>query len=196
MKMMWPQKALADYNIAGRLNALLKPIQSLDEGKWGERHVVLSRNPQLLAGFSLNRAGGFDSILRTPIPFSLVRENRSAQVEVPALLPFINFFPANQQYYSLQIVLGVVPDLFFNDGKYQPSSPLYSNLSFAIASTPWQLVRGRSDGATLNVTLKDLPPDDHFSLMLSIGIRYGAVMNHGVIEQVKYAGGAKVLALV
>lgn len=56
MRMMWPQKALADYNIAGPLNALVKPIQELDkESAFGQRNIVLSKNKLLLQGFSLNR---------------------------------------------------------------------------------------------------------------------------------------------
>src|SRR5688572_12822487 len=41
--------SLADYNIAGYLNARLKPVQDLDAtNEWGKRSVLLSKNPGIL----------------------------------------------------------------------------------------------------------------------------------------------------
>ncbi|WP_315819042.1 hypothetical protein [Paraflavitalea speifideaquila] len=46
------QKPLADHNIAGKLNALMVPVQNLDsESDLGERGVPLSMLPQILNGF-------------------------------------------------------------------------------------------------------------------------------------------------
>jgi hypothetical protein len=89
----------------------------------------------------------------------------------------------------------MVPDIFYKDGKFQPSSPLYSESNFAAGETSWHPVQERSDITTLDLAITELPPDDNFSMMLSIGIRYGAVINGGAIEQVKYVGCAKVLTL-
>jgi hypothetical protein len=41
-----------------------------------------------------------------------------------------------------------------------------------------------------------VPPDDHFVLMLSIGIRFGYPVSGNDVEQAKYAGAAKVLMVV
>jgi hypothetical protein len=192
--MMGPQKTLADTSMSGRLNALLKPIQELDKlGGWGQRHVQLSKNPQLLAGFSLKDDCSFDAVIRTPLLFSLSRENRTARVEIPALLPRINFFPSNQPFYSVQVVLGIVPDLFFKEGKYAPTSRVYPNP--VLAETPWCPLTDRSEAALLEIALRGMPPDENFSMLLSVGIKYGNAKN-GSIQQVKHAGCAKVLALV
>src|SRR5687768_10428056 len=61
-----PLMFLADYNITGPLNALLRPIQKMDtKSVRGTRHILLSEQPRLLEGFSLNRRYMFDSIVRT-----------------------------------------------------------------------------------------------------------------------------------
>src|SRR5687767_13932272 len=62
-QMMHPLKALADYNINGPLNALMKAIQEADtESDIGKRKVLLTTDPRVLEGFSLNRQTIFDSI--------------------------------------------------------------------------------------------------------------------------------------
>src|SRR5688572_9751206 len=74
-----PQLPLADYNIAGPLNALLRPVQELDTlSEQGKRNIFLSRQPHLLSGFSLNRTYTFDAIVRNPLAFALSRDTLSA----------------------------------------------------------------------------------------------------------------------
>jgi hypothetical protein len=88
-----------------------------------------------------------------------------------------------------------VPDLFSTEHGYQPSSPDYSRSPYAIEETPWFPTVARSGGTSLELKIDDTVPDEFFSVMLSLGIRYGAVANHGDIEQVEKAGSAKILAL-
>jgi hypothetical protein len=48
---MWPLTALGDNNVAGKLNALLKPIQELDDlNDLGKRSIQISKYKQLLEG--------------------------------------------------------------------------------------------------------------------------------------------------
>ncbi len=198
MKMLWPQKALADYNIAGPLNALVKPIQELDtQSTFGQRNIILSKNKLLLQGFSLNRKNPFDSMVRAGVSYSLVQDTWNAQVNLPELLPGINFFPhPNMPFFSVQIVLGMVPDLFYRDGKYLPSSSSYHENNVAVVTTDWHATQGHQKKESLQVKLPEPPADEASSLLLSIGIRYGAMQNNGAIEQIKYAGCAKVLGVV
>ena len=198
MKMMWPQKALADYNIAGPLNALVKPIQELDtQSAFGQRHIILSKNKLLLQGFSLNRKNPFDSVVRAGVSCSLEPDTWSAQVNLPELLPGINFFARKDApFFSIQIVIGMVPDLFYRDGKYLPSSLSYHENNVAIATTAWHAAQGHQKKESLQVKLPEPPADEASSSLLSIGIRYGAVQNGGAIEQIRYAGCAKVLGVL
>lgn len=196
MKMFSYVKSLADYNVAGPLNALMKPVQVLDtKSDLGERNVVLSANPRLLEGFSLNRGMSFDSVLRAPLQYSLSRETLSARVEIPALLPGINFHVNRKDpMYSIVVALGIVPDLFYRKGLYRPSADSYDRFVPTTSETDWYPVLNGSPGTALELKLKDTAPDESFSLMLTIGICFGAMHDKGIIRQVKHAGSAKVLA--
>ncbi len=184
----------AKNNLSGRINALLKPIQELDKtSAWGKRSVQLSKSPLLLAGFSLQNNISFDGVMRTQVSFTLSREHSSARVEIPALLPGINFVAANYPYYRITLALGIIPDLFYNEGasKYTPFNDYPATVE---AETPWCAGRDRSQPAVIDLAIPQMPPDDNFSLMLSIGIKYGVIRNGG-IEQVPKVGCGKVLVV-
>ncbi len=188
-------KILGDNNLSGRINALLQPIQELDTtSARGRRSVQLSRQPQLLAGFPLQNDISFENIVRSQVAFTLSKEERQARVELPALLPRFNFFPANYPYYKIVVAAGIVPDLFFNEaiGKY---APVNDAPAAVIVETEWRAVKDPSQTAVLEMEIPTVPPDDNFCMMLSIGIQYGVVQN-GRITAVKKAGCGKVLAVV
>lgn len=202
MKMLQPVKALADYNIAGPLNALMKPIQELDTtSDLGKRYVMLSKNGGIIEGFSLNRQALFESVVRAPVTGRITRETLSAEVEIPALIPGINFKPRGtsqrrgQEYplYSFRVVLGMVPDLFFTKDGYQPSHSEYTRYVAKLTDSPWFKSLEGSEATALALKLDVVPPNNDFALLLSIGIRYGKLASADLIQQVKYAGSAKVL---
>jgi len=197
MRMLWPLKALADYNIAGPLNARMKPVQLLDtESEFGKRNLMLSKNPGILQGFSLNRGTLIESVIRAPLSGSITKASFSAQVGIPELIPDINFRPAvKHPVYSLQAVFGVIPDLFWTTDGYKPSHPDYSRLAAVWSETSWHPVLMGSEATTLALKIETIPPDDHFTLMLSVGIRFGSVTGPDTIQQVKYAGCAKILSM-
>ncbi len=200
MHACWPQKALADYNIAGPINTLVKPIQQMDtESRRGQRNIILSANPHLLEGFSFNRKTSFDSVIRNPVGWSLSRDALFARVDIPALLPGINLFKPEKQpacpMFSIITVLGLVPDLFYSERGYQANKG-YALNTFQRAETPWFPTLKGAESTTLEMQLGTIPPDGHFSLMLTIGIRYGTMLDTaGTVEQVKYTGAARILAM-
>jgi hypothetical protein len=193
---LWPQLALADYNIAGPLNALLKPVQELDKGNEpGRRSVLLSKQPSLLAGFSLNQVYPFGSVVRNPLSYVLDRDRLSAHIDIPALLLGINFHTTvKHPLYSFVAALGVVPDVAFDGVKYV-AHPDYDQLGAKLVASAWYPVLNGSPALRLAVSLPTPPPDAAFSLMLSIGIRFGTVADGGVVQQVEHAGSAKVLGM-
>ena len=196
MRMLHPMKALADYNIAGPLNGLLRPIQLEDtKNKKGTRSIILSGNPGLLEGFSLNREIIFESIVRAPLTATVSRETMSAEVSLPALIPDINFKSQGKHpLYSFNAVLGVVPDLFSSSYGYKPSHKKYNDqLGYVMTQSAWFSCLSGSEAINLALKVDFVPPDDHFILMLSVGIRYGDPASGNKVEQVKYAGAAKIL---
>ena len=197
----WPQKALADYNITGQVNALMRSILYLDtESIRGQRNVLLTKNPRLMEGFSLNRKTTFDSVVRCPLAGTIDRNTLSAQVDIPALIPGINFFGLQSQaVYSIIVVLGIAPDVFYDKGRYHPN-PDYRANDCKIAESDWYPVLKGSPATTLGIQLDSTPPDQSFSLVLSVGIRYGAlrgnsIQDAGSVEQVKRRGCAKILMM-
>ena len=191
---MHPLKALADYNIAGPLNALMKPIQVLDkQNTLGKRHVLLSQNPRLLEGFSLNRQNPFDAMLRASLTYTMSRETLSATLDLPAMIPGINLF-LSQRYplYSVVAVLSVIPDVYYHENGYKTLLPDYNS---TYVMSPWYPVLKGSPANTLELSLTNTPPDIAFSLMLSIGIRFGTMADASTIQQVRRAGAAKILAV-
>ena len=188
---------VCDDKVAGSINAWLKPIQALDtESEWGRRSVCLSKQPYLLAGFTLNRHYPFDSVVRAPLPYTLNREALQATIAIPELLPGINLqVGESYPFYRLTAVLAIVPDVFYNNHKYFPK-PEYENLWPEAAHTEWYLAENGSPASQLTLQLLTPPADEGFSLMLSIGISLGKVGVGGVVQQAKEGGTAKIVALV
>lgn len=195
--MLWRVKPLADYNIAGSLNSLLKPVQMANQGVYGKRGIELSQMPHLLEGFSLNRITPIESVIRTPIVCSVSRENLSARVEIPALVPGINFH-VHQRHpmYKIIAVLGIVPDLFHHELGYRPSDYAYDDIYPEMTETPWLHSMKEAAPAVLELAFNDTQlPDNKYSLMLSVGICYGRTTDTNRIEQVKHAGSAKIFTV-
>lgn len=197
MRALQDQKPLADHNIAGRLNAMMMPIQVLDgENDWAKRSVRLSAYPQLLNGFSLNRNNPFDSTIRFPLDFYLSRETGAATVQIPDLLPGISFFaPDIYPWFRVIVSLGLVPDVVFAEEgkKYMPVDFLYEKIPVVTAKTSWYPVAEGSAGTVLDLTIPSLPGQRDYTLVLSAGICYGKQQTNDLIIQARHAGCAKVL---
>jgi hypothetical protein len=198
--MMHPVRALSDYNFSGFINKALKIVQKQDgTGELGQRSIALSKYPGLLAGFQLNKATTFDSVLRTPLTYTLDRNTLSARVNIPALLRDINFHPNNRHArFCIDVSLGIVPDFTFDplEGAYKPSAWYTTMFAPQSVSSPWYPALKGSPATSLEITLTDqVPADESYSLMLTVGVRYGSPMEDDVVKDVKRAGVAKVIAV-
>jgi hypothetical protein len=197
--MLHPMKAMADYNFSGFINKALKAVQKLDgTSDLGQRAITLSKHPSLLTGFSLNKYTTFDSIVRTPVTYMIDRDKRSAQVNIPRLLREINFFPNNKHTrFRVVVCLGIVPDFTFNPVKkqYEPPTWYDSRYDAETVYSPWYAALKGSPESTLNIAADQLPPDESYSLMLTVGVQFGSPMEDDVVAQVKRAGAAKILGI-
>jgi hypothetical protein len=189
-----PMLALADHNVAGKMNALLKHVQYMDpQSAKGQRNVCTTLAPQLLEGFSFNRSNAFDSIVRSPLTFSIDREAHSARVEIPALVPGLNLVaPGSFPWFSFVISFGAMPDVFYHTSGYKYHRD-YEQLHPTVHHTEWQHTGNGSGAITLDLPMKYLPPDALCSLVLSVGIRFGVPDEQGGIRQLKSAGAGKVV---
>lgn len=191
---------LADYNISGPINKIMKVVQKQDEAnELGRRPIVLSKHTKLLEGFCLNQKYTLDSILRTSIVATVEAASGSAHVEIPRLLRDINFFPNNRHtLFRIEVTLGVAPNFTFNPkaGEYQPPAWHTNNQPSVYTCTDWHAALEGAPAMSLDIALGELPPDANYSLVLSVGIRFGFTSNKGTVEEVKRAGAAKVLTVL
>jgi hypothetical protein len=195
---LWPLKPMADYPYTGSLNKWLKAAQELDTvNEWGKRSILLSKDPGLLTGFSVNKRTLFDSIVRVPLQYELLKDTLYSRIDIPALTPGLNFVAhGNHPLYSFTSSLGVIPD-FHHDGNrtYRPAKGYENRYFMYTAKTDWYPVTEGSPATTLEIQLENTPPDNNFSLMLCIGVRFGTIGANNKIEQVKYVGSGKILAM-
>jgi hypothetical protein len=187
-----PLLFLADYNIVGPLNALLRAIQKMDvTSGWGKRHVLLTKQPRLLEGFSLNRRYLFETLVRTPVVCNL--QGEQIHIELPALMPHINFMPpATYPYYRFIATAGLVRDIYYSEQGYKPTNT--SKWTFNFTQSDWLPVNAPASAHTL--TLKGMPankPAD-CSIMVALGIAFGQMQGDTIVPE-KYVGGAKVLRM-
>ena len=183
-----------------RLTAVCSSIQKLDTtNELGRRAVLISGYRQLLEGFNLQMGTGFDSIIKHPLQCSIDRDGLSATVLVPQLFPQISVYvPGRFSLFRLIAVLGVVPDMHYEEGskKYVPinkkvlvrRADLYTEWMGAEDICPQQMLRLQVEGITRI--------SDHDSLQLSVGVEFGVAVRADVIEPVNYAGAAKIMILV
>jgi hypothetical protein len=193
-----PLRPLANYNIAGPLNARIKPVQEMDtDGEWGQRNVLFTKKPRILEGFSLNQQRNFDSIIRNTLHFTLNKETLQASIEIPALEPGINFHvEGNFPLYSLIINPVILPNLYFNKMGYEPSHKNYVRTVRHLVTTEWYPVLNGSPEMSHQMKIEFTPPDDNYIMMLSIGIRFGTIGADGEIKQLKRTGAAKIIGVV
>jgi hypothetical protein len=198
-EVMLAQRPLADYNYSGFINALMKVVQAQDKvSDLGKRNVMLSKHPAILEGFSLNKRLPFDSIIRSNIIRSVSRETRSATITIPALVPGINLVvPHNYPMFQVQVVLGIVPDFFYKqkNKKYEASRKYNGKFVQNLEKTAWYPAMDGSPAVTLEVNEKKVPPDQSFSVVVSIGICFGTIHGGGLVSQIQNAGAAKILSM-
>jgi len=194
-RLLFPLQFIADYNFTGPLNALFRHVQEQDAfNEWGKRDVWLSRQPDLLVGFNLNRKFLFDSIVRCPVGCTVSKASLQASLHIPALVPGINFVPAGAHpWFKVISVMGIVPDLVYTPHGYFPQG---SREVFVpeIAETDWLQASAVSPAIDLSLSIPDKPKTPGYSCLLAVGIAMGN-MEYGQISAVKYVGGAKVLAM-
>ncbi|MBT1687720.1 isocitrate lyase/PEP mutase family protein [Dawidia soli] len=191
---------LSDYNFGSDINSLMRQVQLQDgTGEWGKRNIILSEHARILEGFPLNEINPtFDSVIRNPLYYTIDRATRTAQVDIPALQRSINYFPQNSHaMFRVVVTLGIVPDMIFNIQKKEYLPPAWYSPKFYSreVSTEWFPSLEGMPASTLTIATDALPPDERWTLMLSVGIEYGAFRENGKIQEVKRYGAAKILAL-
>ena len=198
MQAIGPLRPLADYNIAGPLNALTRPIQAMDTvSAWGERNINFTALPHLLEGFNVNNRTPFYSIIQNPLSYELAKTAGTGLVRFPALIPGVNFFvPEQYAFYQLLVSVGFVSNVVYTPYGYRA---LYDFSSHAqLTDSAWHSVKTGSPAE--NLEAKWTQPIDAAILqetimILSVGIRFGRP-EYGSINPFQSVGGGILLGVV
>jgi hypothetical protein len=196
-RVLYPLEAVRDYNWAGTLTGLLKPVQKLDGvSKYGERSLLLSQHPHLLEGFRLSRQTPFDSILRTSISCRVDKAALGARVELPQLVPGVNFGASTPHpYYRVVAALGVVPDLFYSPYGYTPAEEPGQYVPQAVY-TDWLGTKSARPESVLELTLPYAVPFPSYSLVLAVAVSFGTLDALCAVKPVTYSGSGRIVAVV
>jgi hypothetical protein len=196
---LYSLKPLADYNISGPLNALVKKIQTSDTvNPKGKRAILFSRQPEMFSSFQFNRQTLFDSVIRQRLEIQIDRSTGIADVTIPSLQPAINFFGnPRYAYYRMVFSVAAVSDFVWNEaGNHYV--PVRSQLpQYKHRSMPWVTVNNLQPAASFRIA-----PDNEFLpgldmiLLFGAGIQYGMPAADGSIQPAPYAGAARILKCI
>jgi hypothetical protein len=195
-----PIRMLSDNNFGSDINSIMRQVQLQDATSLkGRRNIILSEHARILEGYPLNKEQPtFDSVMRNPVYYTLDRATRTARVDIPELKRGINYFPQNDHaLFRVTVTLGVAPDMRFDipSNEYRPARWFDPGFNPAWTSTEWYPSLEGMDATTLSLAIDDTPPEEGWTLILSIGIEYGMLGTGGSIKEVKRFGTAKILAL-
>lgn len=186
---------IMDYNSSGALHKLCKVIQQMDTtGDWGKRSVRLSGGGPVLEGFSFNRSTPFEAVLRHPLHATVDRHAGTALVELPELLPGINFFNATgQPLCRFTFILGAASDVIFQDDLqlFRPAAETLPRP--CIIKTDWLPWQEQREATTIHLHLQNWQADTPAALLLSAGIEFGVPVSNHVIQYAKRTGSTKLL---
>jgi hypothetical protein len=186
------------YGVQGELTARLMHLRRSDTvSEWGKRGILFSRNPQILEGFALSHGVTFDASVTSPLHVAISRDTLSAQIDIPELIQGVNLtLPEDRPQFRIVAELITVPDFIFAQEHNQIAPrPGYTHYDTTRVETDWYASRQGSPATTLRLNLDVVPPDQHFGLMLCIGIQLGVMHDSTTVELVRHVGTAKVLAM-
>jgi hypothetical protein len=188
-------KRLADPAATGRLNAICKAILKQDpRSERGKREVLFSQYGELLVGFNFNKNLLLNTVIRHPMFTSVDRSTGKASVEIPALIPGINFYcPPAFKLFRLTIALALVPDVLFRNGDYKYNSTTQVGKS---VYSEWFSAKSQIQTQSFELEIDDpLVAENNFSMILAIGVEFGEAGNNNSIVPVRYGGCAGIVGV-
>jgi hypothetical protein len=185
---------LADHNITAEFSKLCKLIQLQDTTNVrGQRSILLSKHRDLLEGFRITQKNPFDGVVRHPLKYKIIRETGSAWVQLPNLMPEINLFiPWQYPLFRFVISLQAITDLHYNYPAYTKNDTDAAPAAY----TAWQPTGQNYTGERIELQLEGgQKPDDSWTFILSVGLEMGTPISNNVVNTMKDAGCARILAV-
>lgn len=193
---------LADYGLNPVLTGIGKNLMKLDTtSEVGVRTVFLSRDKEVLEGFSFNRSYPFNTLLRVLPRVDLNREALSAVVTFPRINTELDMLNTKKlPFFRLIIAIGSISDMAYNPvvKRYEPMVPGMHGVS-SLSTGGWYSTQAVVPEHTMMAELPESRREmltGNVSVLLSMGIEFGNVGAAGEPVEVKYAGCGKVAAIV
>ena len=187
---------VADMNLHAQLTGLIMAIREMDTNEMGRRSIIFSRGRHLVEGFNLNKETSFDSVITSPVTYSIDRATHTSVIQLPPISPGRNFNSAwTYPFYRFRINLGVIRDMIYVDKVGYKKILNDVNDYTEILDTDWYQWKDKVIGQELGLKIVDPAFDNNCHLLLTIGIEFGTPSG-GKIKTVKHAGCAKVLGMV
>lgn len=193
-------KRLEDYPVSGSLNAICKRIQHTDTiNEHGKRSIMVSKNKDILLGFSLSKKQVLESVLRVPIHAQIDRSTGKATIDMAELNTDLNLYNfRNLPYYRIVVSFAGLCDIVFRERQYETYHTFehYLNATYTgMYDSPWFLTSGTQPAMhiELEYPLEPDPIPENVSLILIFGIEFGKPALGDTIEPVKYSGTGKII---
>jgi hypothetical protein len=195
--------SLEDYPVSGALNAICKQIQKMDtESEHGKRALLLSKNKEMLLGFSFSRKQVLESVVRVPIESAIDRASGKAQITIPAVNTALYLYNFQKlPYFRIKACLSGVRDMQFHDYEHRFGALNYYVREKGIYESEWLPASGTQPAMQILLeypieeenTASEKKITDDITLILTLGIEFGKVGYGNITEPVKYAGTGKVI---
>jgi hypothetical protein len=182
----------------GSTNTFTRKLADEDKvNELGKRAAHFSKTRQFLRGFNLNKDTQLNSILRQQVNSTVSRDNGTATVIIPAVIPGINLkVPPDYKMYRFVIMLAVVPD-FVHISRvkpyYRPVKPVtYHSKDH---TTGWFAAKEKVPEQHFDLQLDNFTGlEDCHSLVLCLAIEFGLPMSSQLVETIRKSGAAEILA--
>jgi len=194
---------LSDHNLSSVWTGMGKKLMALDiVNETGVRAVQLSNFKQALVDFNFCRKKPLISLLRLVPELEIDRENLQAVLRYSRINTATDLVNGgNLPYFRIVAALGCVSDLMFEKSlfsNYREANDQLNGLSVSVASN-WLSTNDLLQNIELKLAFeekyKELLTAD-VSVLLSVGVEFGAVGFGGKIEPVKRTGAAKIVAVM
>jgi hemerythrin superfamily protein len=194
---------LRDMNLSSVWTGMGKKLMGLDtNNEIGKRAVQLSLYKQALVDFNFCRKKPLISLLRLVPEFETDREKMKAAVRYPRINTAEDLVNSGKlPYFRIVASLGCVSDLKFEKSLFSNYVELNDELNGVCISevSNWLSTNDIIENQELTIEYEDkfqklLTPE--VSLILGVGIEFGAVGFGGKIEAVKRSGAAKIVAVL
>lgn len=192
---------LGDFNVSPVWNGLGKKIMALDTGHpLGERSLQLTRCPEWLAGYNLNKNFPFNSVFRGALQVDLDKEQMSLKITVPCINTVNDLYNVRKlPCFRLVFSFGFVPDLVCvtdsNYRHYATENGVMEGVSRS-TTTEWFSTSAIIESQTIEIDLSaivKIADTTSVTFVASAGIQFGNYSIGSAVEAVKNACCGKII---